>query len=170
MSEFAGTKKVGRSSTAGNKITISKVVIYMILILWTLICIFPVYWMLTFSLKDNTEIFGANVIGMPTKWLWSNYTEAMNTGHMEVYFLNSFIIAVVTILITLVASAMATYAMTRLVWKGRESDSRGNCSFVRCAGTGWSAEYTCGADYSVFGVLVSHGHPDLYRLHGGYSL
>ena len=121
MSEFAGTKKVGRSSTAGNKITIPKVVIYMILILWTLICIFPVYWMLTFSLKDNTEIFGANVIGMPTKWLWSNYTEAMNTGHMEVYFLNSFIIAVVTILITLVASAMATYAMTRLVWKGRES-------------------------------------------------
>ena len=37
------------------------------------------------------------------------------------YFLNSFIIAVSTIVITLIAAAMATYAMTRLVWKGRES-------------------------------------------------
>ena len=77
--------------------------------------------MLTFSLKNNAEIFGENVIGLPQYWVWGNYTRAMNTGHMEVYFLNSLIIAVLTILITLIAAAMATYAMTRLVWKGRET-------------------------------------------------
>ena len=120
MSEYSESKKVGRASTAGNKITVSKVMIYVVLILWTVICLFPVYWMFTFSLKDNTEIFGENVIGLPNNWLWSNYDEALGTGHMDVYFLNSFIIAVATILITLVASAMATYAITRLVWKGRE--------------------------------------------------
>ena len=37
------------------------------------------------------------------------------------YFLNSVIVAVATILITLVASFMATYAITRLVWKGRKT-------------------------------------------------
>ena len=121
MSTVSETRKVGRATTAGNKITVSKVLIFTVLIIWLLICIFPVYWMITFSLKDNTEIFGENVVGLPHKMLWSNYTEAMNTGHMDVYFLNSFIIAVSTILITLVASAMATYAMTRLVWKGRET-------------------------------------------------
>ena len=112
--------KVGRASTAGNKITVGKVLVYFVLIVWSLISLFPVYWMLTFSLKNNAEIFGENVIGLPQNWVWGNYTRAMNTGHMEVYFLNSLIIAVLTILITLVASAMATYAMTRLVWKGRE--------------------------------------------------
>ena len=112
--------KVGRASTAGNKITVGKVLVYIVLIVWSLISLFPVYWMLTFSLKNNAEIFGENVIGLPQNWVWGNYTRAMNTGHMEVYFLNSLIIAVLTILITLVASAMATYAMTRLVWKGRE--------------------------------------------------
>ena len=112
--------KVGRASTAGNKITVGKVLVYFVLIVWSLISLFPVYWMLTFSLKNNAEIFGENVIGLPHNWVWGNYTRAMNTGHMEVYFLNSLIIAVLTILITLVASAMATYAMTRLVWKGRE--------------------------------------------------
>ena len=120
MSTVSGTR-VGRASTAGNKITVGKVLVYIVLVLWALISIFPVYWMLTFSLKNNTEIFGENVIGLPQNWVWGNYNRAMNTGHMEVYFLNSLIIAVLTILITLVAAAMATYAMTRLVWKGRET-------------------------------------------------
>ena len=121
MSEISEVKKVGRAGTAGNKITVRSVLIYAVLILWTLLSIFPVYWMFTFSLKTNAEIFGQNVIGLPQYWVWENYTRAMNTGHMEVYFLNSFIIAVITILITLIASAMATYAMTRLVWKGRDT-------------------------------------------------
>ena len=120
MSTVSGTR-VGRASTAGNKITVGKVLVYIVLVLWALISLFPVYWMLTFSLKNNAEIFGENVIGLPQNWVWGNYNRAMNTGHMEVYFLNSLIIAVLTILITLVAAAMATYAMTRLVWKGRET-------------------------------------------------
>ena len=121
MSEISEVKKVGKASTAGNKITVGSIAVYIVLILWALLCLFPVYWMLTFSLKNTGEIFGQNVIGLPQYWVWENYTRAMNTGHMEVYFLNSFIIAVATILITLIASAMATYAMTRLVWKGRDA-------------------------------------------------
>ena len=39
---------------------------------------------------------------------------------MPRYFLNSLIVAVTTIVITLAASVMATYAMTRLRWKGRK--------------------------------------------------
>ena len=120
MSEMAVKNKVGRATTAGNKLTVGKVGVYFVLILWSVISLFPVYWMLTFSLKNNAEIFGENVIGIPQYWVWGNYTRAMNTGHMEVYFLNSLIIAVITILVTLIAAAMATYAMTRLVWKGRD--------------------------------------------------
>ena len=121
MSEFSGAKTVGRARTAGNRITVRSALIFTVLVIWAVISLFPVYWMFTFSLKTTEEIFGRNVIGLPQQWVWGNYTRAMNTGHMEVYFLNSFIIAVITILITLVASAMATYAMTRLVWKGRDT-------------------------------------------------
>ena len=121
MSTVSETKKVGKASAVGGKVTVSSVLINVVLVIWALLCLFPVYWMLTFSLKNTAEIFGENVIGLPKYWVFENYTRAMNTGHMEVYFLNSFIIAVITILITLIASAMATYAMTRLVWKGRET-------------------------------------------------
>ena len=101
--------------------SIGQILSYVVLVLWAVISVFPVYWMLTFSLKTNEEIFGENVIGLPKYWVWENYTRAMNTGNMPLYFLNSVIVAVSTIIITLLASVMATYAITRLDWKGRKS-------------------------------------------------
>ena len=99
----------------------TKIISYIGLILWMLVNLFPVYWMFTFSLKNNEEIFGKNVAGLPQHWLWSNYTEAMKTGHMGRYFLNSGIVAVSTILITLAVALMATFALTRMIWKRRKT-------------------------------------------------
>lgn len=96
-----------------------RTLIYVGLILWALIDLFPIYWMFTFSLKSNEEVYGMNVMGLPKEWLWSNYQKAMTTGNMPRYFLNSVIVTMVTIVISLVAALMATYAMTRIVWKGR---------------------------------------------------
>ena len=101
--------------------SVGQILSYVVLVLWALISVFPVYWMLTFSLKTNEEIFGENVIGLPKYWVWENYTRALNTGNMPLYFLNSVIVAVSTIVITLLAAVMATYAITRLDWKGRKS-------------------------------------------------
>ncbi len=114
--------KLKRTPASGDerKTKPGDVIWYIGLGLWTLISIFPVYWMLTFSLKNNDEIFGANVICLPRNWIWENYSDALNTGSMGRYFLNSVIVAVATILITIVASFMATYALTRLKWKFRK--------------------------------------------------
>ena len=114
------SKKAYRAPDAPRKITWQSATAYAILIIWALISLFPVYWMLTFSLKTNPEIFGENVMGLPKYWVWANYDRALNTGNMPRYFLNSLIVAVSTIMITLVASVMATYAMTRLEWKNRK--------------------------------------------------
>ena len=100
---------------------VRKVLTYIGLIFWMFINLFPVYWMFTFSLKNNAEIFGENVIGLPKHWIWSNYTSAMSTGHMGTYFMNSAIVAVSTILITLAVALMATFALTRLIWKRRKT-------------------------------------------------
>ena len=102
-------------------VKVKNILIYIGLIFWMLINLFPVYWMFTFSLKSNEEIFGSNVVGLPKHWLWSNYTSALNTGHMWRYFLNSTIVAVATILITLAVALMATFALTRMVWKTRKT-------------------------------------------------
>ena len=124
MTHSATLRKRDLRTPPRGKASVGEILAYAGLIIWAVISIFPVYWMLTFSLKNNAEIFGENVIGLPKYWLWSNYSRAMNTGHMYVYFLNSIIVAAATILITLVASFMATYALTRLAWKGRKMTNR----------------------------------------------
>ena len=92
--------------------------IYVLLVIWALINLFPVYWMFTFSLKTNEEIFGKNLIGLPWDWKWSNYASAWHTGNMPRYFVNSVIVSASAIALVIIASMMATYAITRLVWKG----------------------------------------------------
>ncbi len=99
----------------------AQVLTYVGLIFWLLINLFPVYWMFTFSLKNNAEIFGDNVVGLPKQWLWSNYDSALKTGNMGKYFLNSAIVATATIVITLIVALMATFALTRLIWKRRKT-------------------------------------------------
>lgn len=94
--------------------------VYILLFIWMLINLFPIYWMFTFSLKSNKEIFGENVIGLPREWLWSNYEKALKVGNIFRYFLNSTFVAVVTIAVVMIVALMATFALTRFFWKGRE--------------------------------------------------
>ncbi|MCR5178739.1 MAG: carbohydrate ABC transporter permease [Lachnospiraceae bacterium] len=96
---------------------VGKVIVTIILILWTVINIFPIYFIFTFSLKSNDEIFGNNIAGLPRNWIWSNYTRALGTGNMGLYFLNSILVTGAAILISLIAALMATYAITRIKWR-----------------------------------------------------
>ncbi len=116
MSELAISGKF----RATKKFSVGGTIATVLLLIWSLIQIFPLYWMLTFSLKDNSEIFGANIIGLPHNWLFSNYTSALQSGNMFRYLLNSVIVTVATIAITVVAATAATYAVTRMVWHGRK--------------------------------------------------
>ncbi len=94
--------------------------IYIILILWAIIQLVPLYWMFTFSLKSNREIFNNFMLALPEDWLWSNYKDALNTGNIGRFFLNSAIVAVVTILVTVVCVILTTYAIERMQWKGQK--------------------------------------------------
>ena len=116
-----------------------RVLVFVGLILWAFINLFPIYWMFTFSLKTNEEIFGENVAGLPREWQWENYDTAFwgkggrdkkaagNVDGTEVggfqlpkiirQFINSVIITVTTILISIFAAMMATFAISRIQWK-----------------------------------------------------
>ncbi len=115
-------KKSGhqKKSFRYKEIKAKEIGVYIVFGVWAIINLFPVYWLFTFSLKSNDEIFGKNVAGLPNKWLWSNYETAVNSGHIGRYFLNSTIIAIVTIAIVMLISLMATFALTRFIWKGRK--------------------------------------------------
>ncbi len=92
-----------------------------LLVLWAFICLFPLYWLLVFSLKDNSEIFGGNVVGLPEQWIFRNYADAFLGGKVGVYLLNSVIVTGVTILVTCLFSLMAAYGLIRMKWRGQKT-------------------------------------------------
>ncbi len=92
----------------------------LLLVVWTFLCLFPLYWLFTFSLKDNSEIFGGNVIGLPNNWIWSNYSQAWGSGKISMYLTNSIIITAATLFFTLLLGFMSTYGLLRMKWKGQK--------------------------------------------------
>lgn len=79
--------------------------------------IFPLIWLILFSFKSDTEIFGGNIIGLPAKFLWQNYQKAFVGGKVGIYFLNSVIVTAVTIIVSGLLASMTAYAITRMKWK-----------------------------------------------------
>lgn len=97
-----------------------EVLVYTLLIIWLLVNLFPLYWMFTFSFKNNAEIFGENVVGLPQTWQFENYDAALGVNNLPRFFLNSFIVTGLTILLTVFIAMMAAFALCRMIWKGRK--------------------------------------------------
>jgi len=100
-----------------NKTRLSRNILLILLFLYAFIQVYPFFWLLLFSLKTNSEIFGGNVAGFPEKIIWGNYKDAFLGGKVGLYLFNSFLVTILTIIITLFVACMAAYAIARLRWK-----------------------------------------------------
>lgn len=107
------------NSSSKTSMGVVSVIIFIFLCLFALIQIFPLFWLITFSFKNNTEIFGGNVMGLPQIWRISNYTTALTAGNVMIYFLNSVVVTACTIAIASLLVCTASYAITRMKWKLR---------------------------------------------------
>ena len=92
---------------------IGRKLIFAVLCIYAVIQLFPLFWLITFSLKDNTQIFGENIMGLPSPWVFQNYVEALKNAKVGTYLLNSLIVTGSTILLTIITSTMASYAIAR---------------------------------------------------------
>ena len=103
------------------KFSIGKVICQVFLLIWLLLCLFPLYWLFCFSLKDTQEIFSGNLIGLPTQWLFSNYVSAWGSGgNISLFLMNSVIDTVATLAITSLLGFMSAYGLLRMKWKGQK--------------------------------------------------
>jgi len=96
---------------------IGKFLLHFFLVIVAIVQIYPLIWLAFFSLKDNSEIFSGDVAGFPKKFLWSNYARALSDGNVMNYFNNSVLVTAASIILVLILSSMAAYAITRMNWK-----------------------------------------------------
>lgn len=87
--------------------------------LWIIIgCtfLFPLYWMISMSLKSKSEAY-ENQFGIPKAWAWENYIEVLAKYEFMQYLKNSLIYTGGTIVITLIAGTMLAYCLSRMSWR-----------------------------------------------------
>ncbi|MEG1633303.1 MAG: carbohydrate ABC transporter permease, partial [Oscillospiraceae bacterium] len=89
-----------------------------VLIGYCIVVIFPLYVMLVNSFKGKWYIY-ENPFGLPDKWHFSNYTDVLSSSDFGRYFLNSFVVVVISLTLVLVLGTMVSYALSQ--WKGRWS-------------------------------------------------
>lgn len=92
-------------------------ILYFILAVVAVFQIYPLIWLLFFSLKDNQEIFNMSPFALPTDPKWENYVKVWTEGDISLYFFNSVWITVVSVVLTALLASFVTFAITRMYWK-----------------------------------------------------
>lgn len=98
------------------KLKISKVLIYCFLIILALIYLLPLVWVFSVSFKTNAEIF-TSPFSIPQALNFENYEVAWNAGKLGIATLNSAIVCVVTLVLSMIIGSMASFAIGRMRWK-----------------------------------------------------
>lgn len=98
------------------KLHIGRKLTVLIMALISIVEIYPLIYLLFFSLKDNQEIFVTNPFGLPKKWLFSNYVSVFQ-NNIPRYLFNSLIVSGATIIICGLAATLAAYAIARMRWR-----------------------------------------------------
>jgi raffinose/stachyose/melibiose transport system permease protein len=84
---------------------------------YAFISVYPLIWMIFYSLKNNDEIFVTNTFGFPTHFRIENYITAWNKFNVPQYFFNSVVVSVCTVVGTIILALPLAYALARMEWK-----------------------------------------------------
>jgi multiple sugar transport system permease protein len=103
----------------GKKKTSVKIFVIILLAIGTIWAGFPVLWMLSNSFKGNAEIFT-----FPPTWISENfsfdaYAKIFQNPEQVRFFLNSYMISAIVVILTLFIGIMAAYAFSRFDFKGK---------------------------------------------------
>ena len=94
--------------------------IHMFLLIMAVICLFPLAWMVSSSLKTQEAVFqDASLI--PVNPRWENYYHAWQEVGFGRYFINSIIYTVSTVAGIVVIASLAAYAFSRFQFPGKNA-------------------------------------------------
>lgn len=97
---------------------IKNIIIYGFLILFAIINLLPLFWMVVDSFKSEQD-YAANPFSLPTVLHFSNYAKAWEVASMGTYYKNSIVITAVSVIVTVLLGALASYFLSRFEFKLR---------------------------------------------------
>ncbi|WP_415942971.1 carbohydrate ABC transporter permease [Streptomyces sp. 067-1] len=87
--------------------------------LTVVICLFPVYWMVTTAFKPSTDIQSYDPRLIPRAWTLDHFHEAVSADGFVLFWRNSILVTLSAVLLALLVALGAAYAVARMRWRGR---------------------------------------------------
>lgn len=100
-----------------NNRSFAKVLLWIVLIIVAVIQLFPLIWLVDFSLGSSNEMFTNGLLIIPEKIRWDNYVKAFVDGNFLHYLKNSVLINTLAVVLVVIISIMAAFACQRMKWK-----------------------------------------------------
>lgn len=97
-----------------------KIIHHFFLIIGSIIFIFPFYWLISTSLKEEANIFILPPQLIPDPTRWQNYVDVFLYFPFLRFFINSVYVCTLTILGILISCSLVAFSFARLKWPGRD--------------------------------------------------
>jgi ABC-type glycerol-3-phosphate transport system permease component len=95
--------------------------VHLVLVLVSLFWVYPFIWMVSASFKSQAELFADRLGLIPASLTPDNFVRAWKLARFDAYFLNSIAVTVSCVIIVLMTSAMAGYAVGRYEFRGKKA-------------------------------------------------
>ena len=99
---------------------ISRTLVHIILITIGLFFLLPFFWMLSTAVKPDELLYLTPPVWLPSPMHWDNFQKAAEFIPFFSYMGNSFSVAVLDVIGTIIACPLVAYGLSRLEWKGRD--------------------------------------------------
>ena len=98
-----------------------RVVQIIVLVIMSLVAIYPVYFAILASGRGGQSLYTFNVAGMffPVEWTWSNFQTLFFQTDFPLWVVNSLKVAVATVILSMIVCTSAAFAFSRFRFAGR---------------------------------------------------
>lgn len=93
--------------------------VYLFLIASAIFVLFPIFWMISVSLRLNGEVFSYPAKLLPPTFTVEGYQKVLTSKKMLGYFANSYIDGIIVTVVSIVIGIMAGYGLSRYEFRGK---------------------------------------------------
>jgi len=112
-------------SAGGRKLAPARILLYVVLFLFAIYYLLPLYVMLVNSFKPLDEIRGGDMLALPQAWTLAPWHSAWSTAQIGVqatglkpYFMNSIAMVIPAVLLSTILGALNGYVLTKWRFRG----------------------------------------------------
>jgi raffinose/stachyose/melibiose transport system permease protein len=97
-----------------NRNVIASSVIYLVMGIFIILAIYPLFWLLIQSFKTTEEYLTTSKLGLPHRWFFTNYPQTWVRGGFPVLILNSIIYTAITTVTVIMLGFMLGFAFAKI--------------------------------------------------------